>query len=49
MTDADREPLAELLLERSVRRGDFVLASGRALHLLHRLPPDHDVAPRGSR
>ena len=29
MTDADRERLRRLLLERSVRRGDFVLASGQ--------------------
>src|SRR4051794_8889538 len=29
MTDADRERLRRLLLERSVRFGDFTLASGR--------------------
>jgi orotate phosphoribosyltransferase len=29
MTDADREQLRQLLLERSVRFGDFTLASGR--------------------
>jgi orotate phosphoribosyltransferase len=29
MTDADRERLRQLLLERSVRFGDFTLASGR--------------------